>query len=144
MTQSKQPYLFLKRLIVVSKQGKIAFDEKFHEGVNIIRGVNSSGKSTISNFIFFALGGDFNNWTREALLCESVFAEVEINGKVYTFKREVSESVGRPLSIFWGDFEASRTSVEGWQTFPYKQTDNQISFSTVIFGLLNFPEVRSN
>lgn len=142
--QSKEPYLFLKRLLITSKQGNIAYDELFHEGVNIIRGVNSTGKSTISNFIFFALGGDFNNWTREAYQCEYIFAEVEINGKIYTFKREVSESVGRPLSIFWGGLETSKTSFEGWQTYPYKQTENQISFSTVLFGLLNFPEVRSN
>ena len=144
MTQNKEPFLFLKRLLIISKLGKTVYDELFHDGVNIIRGVNSVGKSTISNFIFFVLGGDYNNWTREALLCESVIAEVEINSKIYTFKREVSEQTGRPLSIFWGDMEASKTTFEGWQTYPYKQTDNQISFSTVLFGLLNFPEVRSN
>ncbi|NNU33697.1 AAA family ATPase [Mucilaginibacter sp. S1162] len=42
------------------------YDESFHKGVNIIRGENSSGKSTIANFIFYILGGFFNNWTTEA------------------------------------------------------------------------------
>ena len=51
-----QNNLFLNRLIIVTDEGKIAYDEKFHRGVNIIHGQNSSGKSTIVRFIFFALG----------------------------------------------------------------------------------------
>ena len=46
------PFLKLNRLIVYTLKGGVAYDEYFHEGVNIIRGHNSSGKSTISNFIF--------------------------------------------------------------------------------------------
>jgi VIT1/CCC1 family predicted Fe2+/Mn2+ transporter len=51
--------LFLNRLVILTQEGRIAYDEKFHRGVNIIRGDNSSGKSTISHFIFYVLGGAF-------------------------------------------------------------------------------------
>ena len=44
--------LFLNRLIIFSNGGQKAFDESFKKGINIIRGDNSSGKSTISHFIF--------------------------------------------------------------------------------------------
>lgn len=44
--------LYLRRLVVFTNQGKIAYDEKFHNGINIICGDNSSGKSTITHFIF--------------------------------------------------------------------------------------------
>ena len=47
-------YLKLNRLQVI-KEGTPVFNEEFHNGINIIRGHNSTGKSTISNFIFFAL-----------------------------------------------------------------------------------------
>ena len=67
MTPETKPYLFLNRLIITSYTGAISYDQVFHKGVNIIRGKNSSGKSTISNFIFFALGGDYNNWNAEEL-----------------------------------------------------------------------------
>lgn len=54
-----QDSLFLQRLRIVTLENKIAYDEQFHKGVNIIRGQNSSGKSTIIRFIFFALGGSY-------------------------------------------------------------------------------------
>src|SRR4051794_11717297 len=84
MTQS-EPLLILRRLVVLYK-GIAVYDERFHDGVNIIRGINSTGKSTIVDFIFFALGGDFVGWKPEAGLCEAVLAEVEINQTILTLR----------------------------------------------------------
>lgn len=81
-------YLKLNRLQVI-KEGSPVFDEEFHNGINIIRGHNSTGKSTISNFIFFALGGEFVDWLPEAGSCDFVIAELEINGALITVKREI-------------------------------------------------------
>lgn len=139
-----EPYLFLKRLVIVSQTGTVVYDVSPHRGVNIIRGDNSSGKSTIANFIFYALGGDFDNWTSEARTCREVLAEVEINQATLTLKRAVSSIPRQPMSIFWGDYEsAAKSSFEGWKTFPYAQTSNTDSFSTVLFRTLGFPEVRA-
>lgn len=69
-----QNNLFLRRLMVFTEDGKTAYDESFHLGVNIIRGHNSSGKSTIIRFIFFVLGGCYSEFTPEALRCRSVLA----------------------------------------------------------------------
>lgn len=138
-----RPQLFLNRLVIVTHSGSIAFDEKFHRGVNIIRGQNSSGKSTISNFIFYVLGGDYSNWTSEALKCRDVIAEIEINGAVITLKRYITEGGLQPMSIFWDNYEKSKNDSINWQTFPYKQTSNTVSFTNVIFNALTFPEVKS-
>lgn len=138
-----RPHLFLKRLVVVTHSGAIAFDEVFHGGVNVIRGQNSSGKSTISNFIFYVLGGDYNNWTTEALKCRDVIAEIEVNGAVITLKRHITEGGLQPMSIFWNSYEKSKNDSINWQTFPYKQTTNTASFTNVIFNALTFPEVKS-
>lgn len=142
MTQDR-PYLFLNRLVVTTHTGAIAYDEKFHRGVNIIRGKNSSGKSTVSNFIFYALGGDYNNWNTESLKCHEVFAEVEINKAVYTFKRVVTPNLRQPMSIYWGNFETARQDLINWKVFSYQQTDDKVSFTNIIFNALNFPEVKS-
>lgn len=137
------PSLFLHKLIVRSHSNKIVYNETFHKGVNIIRGNNSSGKSTIANFIFYVLGGDFNSWTTEALKCKDVIAEVYINDIVYTIKREIEQVSLRPMSIYWGSYEDSKNNSLNWKTFPYKQTANQISFSNVLFNSLDFPEVKN-
>ena len=92
-----KPVLFLNRLTVFTKDGNIAYNESFHNGINIIRGHNSSGKSTIGNFIFYVLGGDFKKWTTAALRCGDVFAEVLINGEPITIKRTVSASGSQPM-----------------------------------------------
>lgn len=143
MTRLK-PYLFINRLVIISHQGKVAYDEKFHTGVSIIRGENSSGKSTIANFLFYSLGGEYKNWTNQAKECEEVYVEINANDTILTLKRLVKDIGKQPMSIFWGDFESSQKSnFEGWLHFPYSQTANMESFSTVLFNVLGFPEVRN-
>ena len=143
MTNDK-PTLFLKRLIVRTHDNAIAYDETFHSGVNIIRGVNSSGKSTIANFIFYILGGAFNNWTSEALRCKEVIAEVIINGALITLKRNISQNLLEPMSIYWNNYEDSKNDSTNWQTYPYKQSTNLVSYTNVLFNALGFPEVKSD
>jgi len=138
-----KPTLFLNRLIVRTHNNQIAYDETFHNGVNIIRGQNSSGKSTVANFIFYALGGNFNNWTTEALKCKEVIAEVKINDAIITLKRTISEAGLQPMSIYWNNYEESTKDSMNWKTFPYKQTTNAISYTNILFNALSFPEVKS-
>jgi predicted nucleic acid-binding Zn-ribbon protein len=141
MTKDKS-YLFLNRLVILTHSGAKAYDEKFHKGVNIIRGKNSSGKSTVSNFIFYALGGDFFNWNAESLRCREVFAEVEINGGTFTLKRNVSTSKVQPMSIFWGPFEEAKSEAIDWKTFSFAQRAESSSFTNILFNALSFPEVK--
>lgn len=141
MTKDKS-YLFLNRLVILTHTGASAYDEKFHKGVNIIRGKNSSGKSTISNFIFYCLGGDFSNWNSESLRCREVFAEVEINGGTYTLKRNISTSKIQPMSIFWGTFDEAKNDAINWKTFSFSQRGESVSFTNILFNALSFPEVK--
>jgi hypothetical protein len=143
MTQNSS-HIFLNKLIVLDYMGTVAYDEKFHQGVNIIRGVNSSGKSTIANFIFFVLGGDFDNWTTAANKCKDVYAEVNINDVVITLRRRVDFGGNKPMDVFWGSFDLAKKNTIDWKTFPYRQTSNTLSFSNVIFQALNFPEIKSD
>lgn len=139
-----KPFLILNRLVIISYLGKVAYDEKFHLGVNLIRGQNSSGKSTISNFIFYVLGGDYNNWSTVALKCTEVYAEVNINDTIVTLKRPVSKLAMQPMSIYYSNYETAKADNQNWKTYLYKQYDSQISFSNVLFNLLGFPEVKSD
>jgi len=138
-----RPYLKLLRS-VVTRKGKHVYDESFHSGVNIIRGLNSSGKTTIVNFINFALGGEPSDFTNEAAQCDFAYAEVEINGRVVTLRREVEKGHQRPMAIYWGELdEAMKRSQGRWELYPYATRGNKESFSQVLFRALGIPEVRS-
>ena len=144
MTQYN-PFLKINRLTIFTLDGHVAYDQQFHDGVNIIRGQNSSGKSTIANFIFYILGGDFKKWTTAALRCGDVYGEVFINSEPITLKRTVSNSGSQPMSIFWGTYEeAIKSSSEGWQIYPYRRSESKKSFSNALFLALGFPELRGD
>src|SRR5258706_3044846 len=96
-----KPTLQINRLAVY-KSGRSVYDQKFHSGVNIIRGANSTGKSTIADFIFFVLGGDITKWKPEAAGCDFVVAEVKMNEALVTLRRKISEHRNQPMDVFWG------------------------------------------
>lgn len=144
--------LFLHRLYILTDNGEKAYDEDFHNGVNIIRGDNSSGKSTITHFIFYVLGGAFSDFVPEARKCSQVLAQVEMSGTILTIKRELKKddegniSTQSPLYIFWGTMEESFEPPEEktWQRFGYKTTDSRKSFSNVLFENLGLPIVKGD
>ncbi|MCB0278524.1 MAG: AAA family ATPase, partial [Calditrichaeota bacterium] len=145
--------LVVNRLIINTIDGKIAYDEEFHKGINIIRGDNSSGKSTITHFLFYVLGGAFNNWVKEARKCSDVMAEIEINGAIVTLKRELNfnEHTGKSndkeaLRIFWGNISdaLSSHSSEGWHKYGFNTTNDIKSFSNVLFENLEIPIVKGD
>lgn len=86
------PYLIVNKVIV---QGfKKNYEAHFEEGLNLIWGDMDSGKSSILNLIDYCLGG--NN---EKLLYGEMktygriaFLEVDLNGKIYTFERDILSS----------------------------------------------------
>lgn len=140
--------LFLNRLVIYTNKGLIAYDEKFHKGINIIRGDNSSGKSTISHFIFYILGGAFNDWVKEARECSKVYAEVELNGAIITLKRNITFNIDgkgntkQSIYFYWGNYSEAIDASEGWQKFNYDTTENKKSFSNVLFENLDLPIVK--
>lgn len=137
------PSIFVSR-VIVEAGSKAAYDEKFHKGLNVIRGENSSGKSTILNFIFYGLGGDLTDWSEAAKRCNRVTIEAELSGKPVTLSREVSLVAGQPMEIFGGGYELARRAPKSdWVRYPYRRSDARESFSQTLFRLLGMPEVRS-
>ena len=136
------PFLRLNRLRIAGG-GSVAYDEAFHEGVNIIRGQNGSGKSTIADFIFYVFGGEFDDWKVAASRCDEVQAEVETPRGQLTLRRQV-ERAQEPVQVFFGGMsEASESALEGWEKFPLRRQGGRESFSQVMFRSLAIPEARS-
>ena len=135
-------YLRLNCLSIL--QGShVAYEESFHAGVNIVRGQNGSGKSTLADFIFFILGGEFDNWKDAAGSCTEVQAEIQTPRGKLTLKREIKNHQ-QPILVYFGAItEARESTVEGWESFPIRRQANRESFSQVMFRSMHIPEAQS-
>ncbi|KAA0573287.1 AAA family ATPase [Azospirillum sp. B21] len=135
------PTLQVRRLVIRCRNVSV-FDENFHSGVNIIRGENSSGKSTLLNILFYGLGGFTPQWSDAALRCDGVFVEVLINGNVATLFRSIQKDTRQPMEIYGGAYdEAIISPVSQWIKYGYLRTESRESFSQALFRLLGIPEV---
>lgn len=136
------PHFYLRRLRVLSG-GKPVYDQTFHLGVNIIRGQNGSGKSTISDFIFYVLGGEFENWKTAATRCDEVQAEVVTRGGTLTLRRSIDKATS-PINVFFGPMsDAALRGIDGWERFPIRRSENHESFSQIMFRSIGIPEAQS-
>ena len=115
----------------------------FHRGLNVIRGENGSGKSTIADFIFYVLGGEFDRWKPAARTCTEVQAEVETAGGVITIKRAIGDKLTKP-EVFFGPFsDANNHGADGWHRYPLHRQDASDSFSQIVFRSAGIPEAKS-
>jgi len=138
------PTLIVERMRI-DREGTPVYDEQYHRGVNVIHGENSSGKSTILNFIFYGLGGDLFDWSAAAQLCSRVLLQVRINGDVATLSRMISDKPRQSMDIFAGEIDrALLAPAAEWLRFSYTRSDTRESFSQVLFRLLNVPEAASD
>ncbi len=142
MTRFK-PTLSVVRLRV-ERLGLVAYDESLHQGVNIFRGDNSSGKSTILNFLYYGVGGDVTDWSETALLCTRVLVQVLLNGSPATLARDISQKSGQPMDVYAGTMEeALAAPATAWDRYPYRRSESRESFSQVLFRLLEIPEASN-
>jgi hypothetical protein len=138
MTSSFQ----LNRLRVV-RRGQPVYDQVFHNGVNIIRGENGCGKSTIADFIFYILGGEFEKWKAAASQCDEVQAEVATSGGTLSIKRAVGKAQ-TPAYVYFGDMAAAETqALDNWLSFPIRRQESRESFSQIMFRAAGIPEAQS-
>lgn len=138
-----KPYLQIQRLVVLG-HNRTVYDESFHNGVNIIRGKNSSGKSTISDMIFYVLGGENVEWTTEGASCDWVHAEFNISGTVYSLRREIDPDAVPAISIAEGTLDATMKSPVGWSLYGRTRSSTRESFSQFMFEHLGLPQTKSS
>ncbi|MBB2718306.1 UNVERIFIED_ORG: multidrug efflux pump subunit AcrA (membrane-fusion protein) [Rhizobium etli] len=120
----------------------MAYDEWFHRGVNIIRGENGSGKSTIADFIFYGLGGEFDRWKDAAQNCSAVRIELETEQSVLTVQRAVGGKQ-EPILVYYGSLEASLDKgIDEWQRVPIRRPASglDLSFTQIMFRAAGIPE----
>jgi len=133
------------RNLMVFQSGHKAFDCAFHPGVNVVRGKNSSGKTTVMDLLAFSLGAEQIRWKPEALFCTHTLVEVELNGKIATLRREIGDEPMRPMEIFWGEIDdALDAPGHVWHRFPFKRSASRMSFSQALIQALEMPQAQGD
>jgi AraC-like DNA-binding protein len=135
--------LFVNRF-AVSKSNSFVYDQSFALGVNIIRGVNGTGKSTIADLLAYALGAVVTEWTKEQLACDWVIAEVSINSVSFCFKRQIVETGQARMEIFEGSFFDAMSDSVNWAQYSMRRSADRHSYSQQIFELLGLPRHKTD
>ncbi|MFK5915542.1 MAG: hypothetical protein QM484_14340 [Woeseiaceae bacterium] len=135
--------LFVKRF-VIGKSGGFIYDQVFHKGVNIIRGENGTGKSTIMDLLNYALGAVITEWTVEQLLCDWVIVEVGINGVEFCLKRDITKTGQEKMQIFEGEMESALKLQTEWLQYPMRRSKDKHSYSQQLFELLGLPRHKTD
>lgn len=133
------------RKIITYKNNIPVFECEFHTGVNIVRGQNSSGKTTVLDLIAYNLGSENIPWKQEALLCDHTIIEVSLNGKHACLKREISDKAQNPMFIFWGTLQdALEASFEKWEKYSFSRSSSKISFTQALLLAMEMPEAQGD
>lgn len=137
-----KPTLIVNRLNVY-KSGQKVVDLQFRKGFNVVYGENSTGKSSVLEFLFFGLGGDFPRWQPAARSCEEVVCEVLLNGDLVTLRREIVQNANAhpSMDIYWGPIEEALEKANAfWERYPYIRSSKE-SFTQILFDNLGMPAV---
>jgi len=135
--------LFVHRFVVYGN-GKFVYDEEFHLGVNIIRGENGTGKSTIMDLINYGLGAEISDWTDEQRRCDWVAMEISLNGLLVTLKRNITDTGKEKITFFEGRMEQALKYNEGWQKYSMTRSKDSHSISQQLFELLALPRHKTD
>ncbi|EDT6764415.1 AAA family ATPase [Salmonella enterica subsp. enterica] len=137
-----KPLLQVERFVVV-RNGNFVYDQTFHKGVNIIRGWNGTGKTTIVDLLSYALGSTITEWTQHQLYCDKVYIQVLLNGNRLTIKRDIIENGQAKMYLYEGTIDTSLPLTSQWTVYPYRRSDSTHSFSQQLFELLNLPRHKT-
>jgi hypothetical protein len=94
-------YLTFSRMRVIGVRG---CDYHLREGVNVFKGSNSTGKTTLLRFFDFVFGSKSKPFIEEIEQnCDFVIAEFAINGKDYTVRRGIKNK--EEIFLYEGHFD---------------------------------------
>ncbi len=128
----------------VRRGNQFVYDQTFKLGINIIRGDNTTGKSTIMDLMYFALGGELAEWTTEQSLCDETIIEVQLNYIPFCLRREIIATGKSSMYFFDGVMEIALADATKWYRYPIVRSQRVLSYSQKLFELLSLPSHKTD
>lgn len=116
--------------------GRVVYKQEFHNGLNVIAGVNGTGKSTIIDLLAYVLGYEEIEWKKVQKICDVVTGYFVIDERRFLLKRTIDEKKQNPIQ-YKDDVPGAK-----WITLPYRNSSERKSFSTLFFELLGYPATK--
>ncbi|CAG1015812.1 hypothetical protein ANRL4_05603 [Anaerolineae bacterium] len=131
------PRLFIKEIRVSRRSSGLALRLDLKDGLNVIRGENSSGRTTLLKLLEFGLGAKIPSipqfFIPEIEECDQVVLQVELNGVSYTISRKIHRGLGE-VTVYQGEIDD-----------PLHQQETTLlageEFSTFLLNRLGIPRV---
>ncbi|HEY9297006.1 MAG TPA: AAA family ATPase, partial [Phormidium sp.] len=122
---------YLKYIKAIGVHGRYNFIQEFHEGVNILFGLNGTGKTTFLHIISNLLNGDLERFA--FLKFESIEAQISDGTKV-----RISRNTSNGIEVI----STEVNSEDVIESFPVKQAiDNDASFDMLDFERLSISKL---
>lgn len=137
------PFLMVKRFAVRSGE-RMVYDQSFKLGLNIIRGDNTTGKSTIVDLMYYALGAELTEWTTEQERCDETLIEVRLNYMPFCLRREITGSGKSAMFIYEGGLDEALKDLSKWYRFPNARNNTTQSYSQKLFEILSLPSHKTD
>lgn len=109
---NSSPRLRVVQLEVTGNKGcKIVFED----GLNIIRGENSLGKTTALKLIHYGFGAEGDDFIREINECEYLFLDVSLNGQKIRIRRHLQKRTARVRVYPIGELGLDKEVLRGFE-----------------------------
>ncbi|MFK7828134.1 MAG: hypothetical protein AB8B57_00005 [Congregibacter sp.] len=138
------PSFLMVTRFVVRKGDQFVYDQAFKMGLNIIRGDNTTGKSTVMDLMYFALGAELTEWTTEQSLCDETLIEVRVNYSPFCLRREITETGKSAMYFYEGVIDDAMVDAAKWYRYPTMRSGKVQSFSQKLFELLSLPSHKTD
>lgn len=99
-SEKQSPSLFIKAIRVLGNSGIVLELSDLRRGINVIRGENSSGRTTLLKLFEFGFGADITVsrfFIPEIQECQRLLMEIELNGVIYTIDRKFGHGSNRVI-----------------------------------------------
>lgn len=143
-SEMQMPSFLMVKRFLVRRGENFVYDQEFRLGINIIRGDNTTGKSTIVDLMYFSLGAELTEWTTEQAKCDETLIEVQLNYSSYCLRREITETGKSAMYIYEGKFDNAIKDASKWYRFPNVRNDSTQSYSQKLFELLALPSHKTD
>jgi len=137
------PTIIVNRFVIL-RDNRFVYDQVFHKGINIIRGDNGTGKSTVMDLLYYGLGAEVKKWTIEQERCTHTLIEVLINNHLLCLRREITDTGKSPMYFFEGGSEAALKDMKNWLQYPNRRSDSKHSYSQQLFEMLGLPQHKTD